>query len=255
MMAVYLNHHRASSGPREPQTEAGLFLRSLFKYGLYGPGNLAPVNDADDFDALGEEFRQGTSIEELHDRLNQRLGSYYPPTLRNQLAEGGKVVLPNFIPGGAIARGVGWAFRAGASLSRSVAVSVGLARAPLVGSRSIVVATGEGGAGVIGQAGQATVRTAPAQAGVQANRAAGNAFRDEVALGLRNAGRGVRTEVYKWTPFGPRYIDIEVSLNGTILGGIETKLGGSRYTFMQYWKDLWLLATQGYRMHVLRAPR
>jgi hypothetical protein len=54
---------------------------------------------------------------------------------------------------------------------------------------------------------------------VQANRAAGNAFRDEIAGALRAEGREVATEVYKATPFGKRFIDSEVSQGGQVLGG------------------------------------
>jgi RHS repeat-associated protein len=75
---------------------------------------------------------------------------------------------------------------------------------------------------------------------VQMNRTAGNAFRDELANGLRAEGREVSTEVFKRTPFGARYIDIEVSQGGKVLGGIETKLGSSRYSPLQRIKDIWL---------------
>jgi hypothetical protein len=91
-------------------------------------------------------------------------------------------------------------------------------------------------------------------AGVQANRTAGNAFRDEIAEALRSEGREVATEVYKSTPFGRRFIDIEVSQNGQVLGGIETKLGGSRYTPAQRAKDAWLWLTERYRVDVVRGP-
>lgn len=53
---------------------------------------------------------------------------------------------------------------------------------------------------------------------VQANRTAGNTFRDELAAALRAEGRTVRTEVYKRTPFGKRYIDIDVKYNGVNFG-------------------------------------
>jgi hypothetical protein len=86
------------------------------------------------------------------------------------------------------------------------------------------------------------------------NRLIGNAFRDELADLLRKAGRDVDTEVYHWTPFGKRYIDIEVSQNGVILGGIETKVGSSRYTTLQRLKDWWLLRYKGYIVNVARKP-
>jgi len=88
---------------------------------------------------------------------------------------------------------------------------------------------------------------------VAANRLAGNAFRDELASLLTSAGRQVQTEVYKWTPFGARFIDIEVSADGEVLGGIETKLNSSRYTTLQQLKDWWL-GTQGYVVNVARGP-
>jgi RHS repeat-associated protein len=98
-------------------------------------------------------------------------------------------------------------------------------------------------------------RSGPQGAGVQANRAAGNAFRDELATTLRNAGRDVQTEVYKKTVFGARYIDIEVSTKeGAVLGGIETKTGGSRYTPSQRAKDRYLKDVQNYPVNVVRKP-
>jgi RHS repeat-associated protein len=87
------------------------------------------------------------------------------------------------------------------------------------------------------------------------NRIAGNAARDVLAVGLRAEGRVAATEVYKWTPFGKRFIDIEVSLGGKVLGGIEVKVGGSRYMPAQRAKDTWLWLTQGYRVNVVRIPR
>ncbi|MCE6987455.1 hypothetical protein [Dyadobacter sp. CY323] len=54
-------------------------------------------------------------------------------------------------------------------------------------------------------------------------------FRDELATALRAEGRTVNTEVFKRTPFGKRYMDLDVWHNGVNLGGIETKAGGSRY--------------------------
>ncbi len=87
---------------------------------------------------------------------------------------------------------------------------------------------------------------------VLANRAAGNAFRDEVAELLRAEGREVATEVYKRTPFGPRFIDIEVSESGTVLGGIETKAGDSPYTTAQRIKDWWLETFENYRVDLVR---
>jgi hypothetical protein len=43
-----------------------------------------------------------------------------------------------------------------------------------------------------------------AKAGVLANQAKGNAFRNEIADLMQKAGREVQTEVSKKTPFGTR---------------------------------------------------
>jgi len=96
--------------------------------------------------------------------------------------------------------------------------------------------------------GEATFATAGRLA---ANRAAGNAFRDEIANLLRLAGYEVRTEVYKGTPLGRRFIDIEVSKGGQILGGVETKVGGAIYNSGQRAKDAYL-RLQGYIVTVVR---
>ncbi|MBP6448332.1 MAG: hypothetical protein KA341_16135 [Saprospiraceae bacterium] len=88
---------------------------------------------------------------------------------------------------------------------------------------------------------------------VQANRTAGNLFRDELAVALRAEGRTVNTEVFKRTPFGPRYMDLDVWHNGVNLGGIETKVGASRYLPLQRLKDAWLGAN-GYPVNLVRKP-
>jgi len=75
---------------------------------------------------------------------------------------------------------------------------------------------------------------------IQENQLVGNAFRDEIGNLVRSAGREVETEVTKRTPFGVRRIDIEVSTQGKTLGGIETKVGSSRYLPSQRAKDAWL---------------
>lgn len=92
------------------------------------------------------------------------------------------------------------------------------------------------------------------ETGIQANKIAGDAFRDEIAGLLQNEGREVSTEVYKWTPFGRRFIDIEVSQGGKVLGGVETKLGSSRYLPAQQAKDAWLYLFEGYPVNVVRGP-
>lgn len=78
-------------------------------------------------------------------------------------------------------------------------------------------------------------------------------FRDELAAALRAEGRTVNTEVYKWTPFGKRYMDLDVWHNGVNLGGIETKVGGSMYLPLQRLKDAWLGAN-GYPVNLVRKP-
>jgi hypothetical protein len=87
---------------------------------------------------------------------------------------------------------------------------------------------------------------------VTANRIAGNAFRDELATALRAEGRTVEIEVYKPTLFGKRYMDLEVRLDGKLLGGVETKVGGSPYTTAQRAKDAWLRLIQEYPVTVVR---
>ena len=85
------------------------------------------------------------------------------------------------------------------------------------------------------------------------NQAKGNAFRDSVSNFLESQGRTVQKEVVKQTPFGVRVIDIEVSdTRGNILGGVETKTGGSRYTPSQRAKDAYLRASGGYNVNVVR---
>jgi RHS repeat-associated protein len=88
---------------------------------------------------------------------------------------------------------------------------------------------------------------------VQINRINGNSFRDRIAEALRSQGRDVSTEVYKRTPFGRRYIDIEVGYNGKNLGGVETKFGNARYGVEQRAKDYYLWKVKGYRVNVIRA--
>lgn len=92
---------------------------------------------------------------------------------------------------------------------------------------------------------------------VTANRAAGNAYRDAVANQFSNAGYGIRTEVTKATPFGRRVIDVEVYTNPTFsqcLGGIECKVGASRYLASQRAKDFWLQMRHGYPVQMMRKP-
>jgi RHS repeat-associated protein len=69
-------------------------------------------------DQLSDQLQGGTSYGELLRQLNQRSGTYYPNSVRNNLLEGGKTVLPMAIPGGLIGRLVSRVFRgvAGAML-------------------------------------------------------------------------------------------------------------------------------------------
>jgi hypothetical protein len=109
------------------------------------------------------------------------------------------------------------------------------------------------GTAVIGRAAQAgpTVLSKGEQAAL--NRGLGNAYRDEIAVQFdQMPNRIADIEVYKWTPFGRRYVDVEVSDGaGKVLGGIETKFGKSLYTIGQALKDMWL-RREGYRVDVLR---
>ncbi|PTT36045.1 hypothetical protein DBR28_11470 [Chryseobacterium sp. HMWF028] len=86
---------------------------------------------------------------------------------------------------------------------------------------------------------------------VQTNRDAGNAFRDELAAALRAEGREVTTEAFKKTPYGKRFMDIEVIMPNGKPAGIETKVGGSRYHTLQRLKDDWL-RDNGYPVQVVR---
>jgi RHS repeat-associated protein len=87
---------------------------------------------------------------------------------------------------------------------------------------------------------------------VMKNQLRGNAFRDDVARTMQNAGFDVQKEVRKSTFFGPRVIDIEVSKNGETRGGIEAKTGNSPYSPMQRAKDAWLNMFDGYIVNVIR---
>jgi hypothetical protein len=87
---------------------------------------------------------------------------------------------------------------------------------------------------------------------VIANQAAGNALRDRVADGLRKMGRTVEVEVEKKTPLGVRRLDLEVSQDGKVLGGIETKLNNSPYTPSQRAKDWYLEHVRRYWVDLIR---
>jgi hypothetical protein len=64
----------------------------------------------------------------------------------------------------------------------------------------------------------------------------------------------VEKEVSKRTPYGIRYIDIEVSRNGVCLGGIEVKSGKPPPNIAQQRKDAWLLREKNYRVNIVRYP-
>ena len=84
------------------------------------------------------------------------------------------------------------------------------------------------------------------------NRIAGNEFRDEISAALRAEGREVRNEVHLDTPFGKRVMDAEIWLDKVRLGGLETKVGDSRYLASQQIKDWWLKVADKYPVHVIR---
>jgi RHS repeat-associated protein len=91
-----------------------------------------------------------------------------------------------------------------------------------------------------------------AKSNMLVNKAVGDAARDELAKLLTAAGREVRTEVPKWTPFGRRVIDIEVGPPHTPVGGIEVKTGDSVYKASQRAKDWWLTNVEGYIVNLVR---
>jgi RHS repeat-associated protein len=93
--------------------------------------------------------------------------------------------------------------------------------------------------------------TASAGARVAANKVAGDAFRDEIASAFDGNGYEIAKEVGKKTPFGRRVIDVEVSKDGEVLGGIEAKAGKSRYLPWQRAKDEYLRRS-GYPVQVVR---
>jgi RHS repeat-associated protein len=98
---------------------------------------------------------------------------------------------------------------------------------------------------------KALLATGAKAARVQANKVAGDAFRDEIASAFESNGYGVAKEVGKRTPFGRRVVDLEVTRNGNVLGGIEAKAGSSRYLPWQMAKDAYL-GKAGYPVQVVR---
>ncbi len=83
------------------------------------------------------------------------------------------------------------------------------------------------------------------------NRLKGNSYRDEIGHLMKKEGYDIKFERRYETSFGRRIIDIEVSKNGKILGGIETKTGSSPYTPKQQLKDAWLYRMKGYIVTVV----
>ncbi|CAN5467841.1 hypothetical protein BH09BAC6_BH09BAC6_07720 [soil metagenome] len=139
-------------------------------------------------------------------------------------------------------------FQAGvAGMSGLLDMSVDIMEA----ASAIMLPGGEGAVSLFGRGSEAVEEAA---VGVQANRIAGNAFRDEIAGLLQKTGRDIETEVPKRTLFGTRVIDIEVSQGGRVMGGIETKLGNSRYLPAQRAKDMWLKIMEDYHVDVVRGP-
>lgn len=86
------------------------------------------------------------------------------------------------------------------------------------------------------------------------NRKAGLAFEKELTSWFEKTGATVDRGVTKRTPFGKRVIDLEISRNGKVLGGIEAKVGRSPYKPSQRAKDWWL-GRNGYPVAVVRKPR
>ncbi len=78
-----------------------------------------------------------------------------------------------------------------------------------------------------------------------------NAEKGLAAL-LRQAGYTVAENVYRMTPFGKRFIDILVSKGDKVLGAIEVKTGGSRYTAIQRAKDLSIRINDGITTTLVR---
>jgi hypothetical protein len=102
--------------------------------------------------------------------------------------------------------------------------------------------------------GQNQARVNPPKSTVQQNRAVGNAYRDHVKSYFEQMGYTVKTEQYKSTPFGGRFIDLELWKDGKCYGGIETKTGNSRYNPSQRAKDEYLrtVGDPPYRVNLMR---
>jgi RHS repeat-associated protein len=83
-------------------------------------------------------------------------------------------------------------------------------------------------------------------------KAIGTDFEDAVKGVLEAAGRNVTKYRYMWTPYGPRYIDLDVSDAGGSLGGVEVKFNQSRHHTMQRLKDEWLRQYKGYVVNQIR---
>ena len=75
---------------------------------------------------------------------------------------------------------------------------------------------------------------------------------NQVAAAFRAMGYQVKQHVVKNTPLGKRVIDIELSLNGRVLGGIEVKTGAARYHPSQRAKDWFLGNVRDYEVVLIR---
>ena len=84
------------------------------------------------------------------------------------------------------------------------------------------------------------------------NKKKGDDYRDELGQFFKQCGCDVEYEVPFDTPFGKRRLDLVVSKNGKILGGIEAKTGGSRYKSCQRSKDEYIKRTKGFPIDLVR---
>lgn len=173
------------------------------------------------------------------------LGLEKVPTARNRWLDSLQLALDaaGFIPGYGVGADILNALIHLGRGRRGQAALSGFAVIPIIGDIAA--------AGKVGVRADRAIERISATERLIANRAAGNAFRDETADLLRQAGYEVRTEVHKATIFGKRFIDIEVSRAGRVLGGIETKVGKSAYALGQQAKDAYL-RLEGYIVTVAR---
>jgi RHS repeat-associated protein len=86
---------------------------------------------------------------------------------------------------------------------------------------------------------------------ILANQAKGVAAEREIGALFKKAGYDVDYQVVKNTPFGKRRIDVQLSKDGEVLGGLEIKTGSSRYLPSQRAKDYWLGRWDNYRVQLV----